>query len=187
MRIRDPKKQIYITRNPSAHGGAFQTTRRGRARRRPLSKVQSMHLTLRASKAKGAWSFRQPHHQTTIKTLIKRFAQKHGIHVYSSANVGNHLHLHVQLGRNGSYNKFIRALTAAIAMAVTGASRWNKPAQKIQFWDRRPFTRLVQDMKGFLRLEDYVAVNVLEGDGFPREAARRILEWRSRFQPLPAG
>lgn len=185
MRIRDAKKQIYLSQNPTAHGGAYHTTRRGRARRRPLSTVDSMHLTLRSTKAKGAWSFRNDRNEAKVKALVARFAKKHGVHVFSLANVGNHLHLHVRLSKAGSYNKFIRGLTAAIAMAVTGASRWNKPAKKIQFWDRRPFTRLVQCLKGFLRLEDYIAINVLEGDGIARASARLIVEWRSRFQPLP--
>lgn len=179
--IRNPALRKYALKNPSAHGGAFHRTRYGRSRPRPLSAHASVHLTLRSSLAKGAWSFRLPHHAAGIQRLTAKFAHKHGIRLHSMANVGNHLHLHLQLGRKQSYTPFIRALTAAIAMAVTRRSRWQKNQSK--FWDQRPFTRLVQGAKAFLRVQDYVEINNLEGHGILRNTARWIVDWRRRGQP----
>ena len=93
------------------------------------------------------------------------------------ANVGNHLHLHIKLSHRYSYTPFIRAVTAAIAMAVTGASRWRPLAELCdgRFWDFRPFTRVVTGFKDHLGLKKYIELNQLEGAGLNREQARHIL------------
>lgn len=179
--IRNQELRVYAARNPSAHGGAFQRTRYGRSRPRPLSSQASVHLTLRSSRAKGPWSFRMPQHVERIQKLTAKFTHKYGIRLHSMANVGNHLHLHLQLGHRQNYAPFIRALTAAIAMAVSGKSRWKKSQGK--FWDQRPFTRLVVGKRAFLRLQDYIEINVLEGYGALRNTARWIVDWRRRGQP----
>jgi hypothetical protein len=67
------------------------------------------------------------------------------------------LHLHIQLTKRWSYRPFIRAVTSAIAMAITGASRWKRI--KIKF-------------------KDYLAINQLEGIGVGRIDARFIIESR---------
>jgi len=142
---------------------------------------------LRSSKAKGAWSFRTAKNERKIKDLTERFAAKYGIVLHSMANVYNHLHLHIGLASKASYKPFIRALTAAIAMAITGASRWN-PLKKVpgdKFWDYRPFTRLVYGAKAFLRVNDYVDVNELEGMGYFRRDAREIIAWRAYSRSRP--
>jgi len=170
--------------NPSAYGGSLQTTRKGRAGGRPLCTARSIHLTLRSTQARGARSFRQPHHADKVRSLIKRFSGKFKVRVFSVANVGNHLHLHVQLANLKAYTRFIRALTAAIAMAIMGTGK-GKPAQA-KFWDRRPFTRLVNGVREFIRVKDYIEINNLEGDGIARKTARWIVSWRTRGRSLNA-
>lgn len=181
-KIRDSKLRDYAAQNPSAHGGAYQNTRRGRERRRPLCTVQSVHLTLRSSRATGPQSFRRPQHRARIQQLVQRFSKKFLVRVYSAANVGNHLHLHIKLGQERSYKKFIRALTAAIAMYMQGTGK-GRPS-KAKFWDLRPFTRLVNGIKQFTRLETYIEINELEGYGIPRSTARWYLDWCERGKPL---
>jgi REP element-mobilizing transposase RayT len=132
-----------------------------------------MHLVLRSSKATGDWSFKKRAHERKIVELLNKFSRRHGVHVYNLANVGNHLHFHIKLSRRHSYFRFIRALTAAIAMAVTGSSRWNP--LKSKFWDHRPFTRIVQGYRQFLTLKNYININIFEGMGFPRSHARLVL------------
>jgi len=181
------RQQKFLKKDPHAYGGVLQRTRAGRARPRPLTTSGTIHLVLRSSKARGAWSFRAANNERKIKEITERFAHKHGIRIHSLANVSNHLHLHVGLSNKDSYRPFIRALTAAIAMAITGASRWKplKKSAKDKFWDYRPFTRLVHGLKAFLRVNDYVDVNELEGMGYFRREAREIIAWRTYRRAKP--
>jgi hypothetical protein len=87
------------------------------------------------------------------------------------------LHFHIHLGNRFGYRPFIRGLTAAIAMAVTGASRWQgglggTRGSKARFFDYRPFTRVVLGRRAFLNLWDYLEINQLEGLGVSRVMAR---------------
>ena len=118
-----------------------------------------MHLVLRSSRATGTLSMKR--HAGQIEKILRKFSAKYGVKVLSLANVGNHLHLQIKLSVRQGYKPFIRAITAAIAMAVTGTSRWNKAKEK--FWDYRPFTRVMQGRRGFLTLRDYIRLNRLEG------------------------
>lgn len=172
-----PKQYQLFKQQPSSYGSDLLTTRKARSRGRPLATKESMHLVLRSTKAKGAWNFRKPNHQKSIQRIIDNFSRKYGVRVYNYANVGNHLHMHFRLSKRALYRPFIRALTSAIAMAVTGVNRWNKsPSGALKFWDRRPFTRVLVGCKSWLGLKDYIQVNQLEGEGFQRHEARWIIQ-----------
>lgn len=72
---------------------------------------------------------------------------------------------------------FIRAVSSAIVMAVTGASRLKKLTK--HFWDCRPFTRVVIGYRALLSLRDYIKINRLEGCGYARaEAIEITLKWK---------
>lgn len=161
-----------LRKQPKAYGGELFKTRKGRSQPRPLDTRNTMHLVLRSSKAKGNWSLKR--HASKIKQIVAKFSQKHGVKVVSLANVGNHLHFQIKLSNRYTYNPFIRAITSAIAMTVTGQSRWNK-VEMGSFWDYRPFTRVVQGFKDFLNLRDYIKINQLEGFGYSRFQAKFIL------------
>ena len=103
---------------PKAYGGELLNKRKGRIRGRPLDTKNTMHLILKSSKATGDWSFWRPANKAKIKQIISKFSHKYGIKVHSMANVGNHLHFHIKLGNLHTYKPFIRAITAAIAMAI---------------------------------------------------------------------
>lgn len=169
-------KQIALFRNePKEYGGTLLNTRRGRSRPRPLDTKNSMHLVLRSSVAKGIWSFRRRENSKKISQILKKFAGRYSVRILSVANVGNHLHLHIQLGSRAGYKPFIRAITAAIAMAITGMSRWKKLS--IKFWDLRPYTRVVVGRSAWARLIKYIRINQLEGLGYTREAAKAVMRW----------
>jgi REP element-mobilizing transposase RayT len=168
-------KQIALIKKlKSAYGGELLKTRKGRASGRPLSTRSTMHLVLRSSKAKGKWSFIQFENEYKIHEIVGRFAAKYGVKILSLANVGNHLHFQIKLSSRHTYKPFIRAITSAIAMAITGASRWKRGKGK--FWDYRPFTRVIETFKEYLNLKDYLVLNRLEGLGFDRQHARFIIE-----------
>lgn len=162
-----------LKKHKKAYGGELQKTRKGRAHPRPISTKYSMHLVLRSSQAKGAWSFRRFDNEYKIHEIVERFSAKYGVKIISLANVGNHLHFQIKLTSRYMYKAFIRALTSAIAMAITGTSRF-KPLQQ-KFWDYRPFTRIIEAFKDYLRLKDYIAVNQLEGLGMSRVDAKWIM------------
>jgi REP element-mobilizing transposase RayT len=151
----------------SEHGGSIKNPQK---RRRPIAIKNTMHLVLRSSQARKERSFRR--HQGAIDRILKSFAKKYHVELLSSANVGNHLHLHIRPDSRKSYQAFIRAITAAIMMRVTGFSRWQKKPEGFQFWDQRPYSRIISTWREFLSLKRYVQVNKWEGSGVSRSVAR---------------
>ena len=126
----------------SEYGGSLRNKRNGRGMR-PISTGSTMQLVVRSTRAKGKWRF-----QATRKTwlpILERFAEKYGVTVLSHAGSGNHIELYLKFSDSEAYRPFIRGLTAAIAMAITGASRWKKVDFK--FWDLRPYSRVVKARK----------------------------------------
>lgn len=174
------KQDTFFKKQNLEYGGALLNTRKGRARGRPIDTRNSMHLVLRSSKAIGNYSFRKNEHSQKIKSIVKKFSQKYGIIVHSLANVGNHIHFHVHIYNRGTYKPFIRAITAAIAMAVSGASRWCK-SKLGKFWDYRPFTRVIIGYKSFLTVQHYIELNQLEGFGYTKTQARFVTASEHRY------
>ena len=164
-------------RDWTEYGGELRKTREGRKTKRPLSYRETMHVVLRSSKAKGDWSFRKAKHRKNILRLVEKFSVMYDVQLLSMANVGNHLHLHVKLVSRAAYIAFIRAVSGAIVMTVTGVSRWTKRlGNKSKFWDHRPYSRIVLSLCQFLTLKDYIAENQLEGQGISRSTAWLIVE-----------
>lgn len=125
-----------------------------------------IHLVLRARKS----ILRLPRTMGTVDRLVNQAAAKYGIKIYEFANVGNHLHLVIQIKRIKNWPAFIRELTSRIAFAC-------RPAEG-KFWLYRPFTRIVRSWKkAFQMARDYVELNRLEADGHIR---------RSDFKSLAA-
>jgi REP element-mobilizing transposase RayT len=170
MSQRKNKQLNFFGRNELAYGGVLLNTRKGRSQGRPLSVKQSLHLTLRSTSAVGVRSFLTKKNSQLVQVTLKRFAIRYGIKILSLANVGNHIHLHLKLSQRRTYAPFIRAVTSAIAMGVSGTSRWRtlKAAGLKKFWDYRPFTRIVVGLRSRLSFDDYIKVNQLEGLGYSR-------------------
>ena len=169
------------------YGGKYFRTRKGRSRPRPLSTQSSIHLVLRSTKATGLWSFLHKNNQARVRAILQKFSHKYGVRVLSFANVGNHLHLHIKLASRYTYRPFIRAVTSAIAMAVTGWSRWTKVIDGERFWTERPFTQIVTAFKYQLNLRDYIEINKIEGFGFGKITARMMFEKGLRVVDTWAG
>ena len=178
MKIRKIQLEM-LRKEKSAYGGELLKTRKGREHARPLTVKHSMHLVLRSTKAVGKWAFNKKKNQTKIEEIVSKFTLKYGVKVFSFANVGNHLHFHIKLSNRRTYDAFIRGLTSAIAMAVTGRNRWNRPTvknkERSKFWDYRPYTKFVETSEAFLNLRHYLKVNELEGRGCTGAEARYLL------------
>lgn len=163
------KQQRLFKDDNKSFGGDLFTKRKGRGVR-PLDTRNTMHLVLRSTQAKGAKSFTK--HRYTVHEILHRFVDKFGLKLHSFANVGNHIHVHLKLGHRLNWRKFIRAVTAAIAVKIGGKSRWG--ARTKSFWDRRPFTRIVVGWRAFKTLAQYIRINEYEGHGVKREQAREM-------------
>lgn len=166
-----------FAKKPDRFGGGTRTTRKSR-KFRPISTRQSMHLMLKSTRATGQWSFLTPKNKRIVKSLLKAYSFKHHIQILSAANAGNHLHIHLKVQSALAYKRFVRAFSGAIAMKISGASKIKKLKNK--FWTQSPYTRFVHGVRDFLRLRDYIRVNILEGFGVPRLQAEYIIkttEW----------
>jgi hypothetical protein len=172
------KQTQLLKKHKSDHGGDIKNPQK---RQHPLSTTDSMHIILRSSEARGPRSFRK--YSKDIRRILEKFAAKYHIEIKSYANVGNHLHLYIKLFKRKFYTPFIRADTAAILMKVTGFSKWRPKPVGFQFWDYRPFSRVVTSFTAFKNLVDYIQINALEGLGFARqEAQREVRQIRLKFE-----
>lgn len=190
-------KQLKLLKNTRlSYGGSLRNTRKGRMGPRPLATKQEIHLILRSSKAKDAWSFLIPKNRKIIDGILRKFALKYGVNIISLANVGNHMHLRILLASLLTYKPFIRAVTSSIATSITGSNLWrvrlvhkevqaelnltqtnsDKKESSTKFWDYRPFTRVIIGYRNLLNLRKYIRINQLEGGGFDRETAEYIVK-----------
>lgn len=200
----EKNRQISLFKKASsAYGGSLRNTRLGRSTPRPLATRESMHLVLRSTRAKGAMSLLKPRNAWLVDSIIAKFSFIYGVRILSMANVGNHLHLHIRLTGRQGYKPFIRAITGAIAIGVTGKNRWSKTSgsganagngsgsganagngagsgngENVadgKFWSGRPFTRIVHGFHGARKLSEYVRINQFESWGFSKKEARDML------------
>ncbi len=162
--------------------GGILMRRAAYRRARPLSTKQAMHLVLRSSQAEDTWSFLTPKNRKIIDAVLNKFANRYGVRVYQRGVARDHIHLLVRMTNRFAYRAFIRALTGAIALKVTGANRLR--GLKKRFWDYRPFSRVVDWGRGYSLAKDYVLLNQLEGMGLIPFHRGRL---SALFRPLLKG
>ena len=144
------------------HGGG--TTRGRRKTRRPLDPRRPIHLTMRASRAVGAWSLLHPANVRHIDAFVAATARKWGVRIQERANVGNHLHLLIRAPSRAAFQAFLRELAGGIAMRVTG-SRKSHGIDGGRFWDELAYTRVVEWGRDFRRVSAYIVTNLFEAAG----------------------
>jgi len=162
MKNKKPKQMSFFASPSPVHGGAAS---KGRAKvARPIATKRPMHVILKSTRAVKEWSLLR--HRAGVDKITNDVANRFGVKLYRVANVGNHLHLLVQVKRREHFQNFLRVLAQKIMFLVTRA-RKGSPVGK--FWDALAFSRVVewgQDWRGMLA---YVGKNVLEAKGFPRD------------------
>lgn len=152
-----------LERPRSWFGGTYLKNSHAKTKR-PLSSKLPIHVVLRSSRAKGDLSFRHPRYFAMVQTTIRDIAHRYGIRLYETANVGNHLHLLVKLPHVRRWKPFIRELCGTLARKILGLKGRN--STKFEFWDQRPFTRIVDGWNRAYRIvKDYIVMNKLEGAG----------------------
>jgi REP element-mobilizing transposase RayT len=167
------KQNARFGKRSHRFGGGLRTRRRDRERR-PISIKQSMHLMLKSQLAKGPWSFLRPPNKHIVALAVKKYSTMYGVQILSFANVGNHLHMHLKFFSRKSYLNFVRSLTGTVALQITRASKL-KPL-KARFWTQSPYTRFVFGIRDFMRIQDYLTVNKIEGFGYRRGLAEYLVK-----------
>jgi REP element-mobilizing transposase RayT len=186
------KQLAFFKPESKSFGGELLHGRR--RRRRPTSCQHSLHVILRSSWARGPHSFRAPRNLPRIERLIRGIARKFRIKVYRQAIVGNHIHLIIGFGYRESYKSFVRLLSGQIASHVMGQQSFKVFRRSLhpgdtpgpqepqgkgqQFFQFRPFTRVLNWGRDFQTCAQYVRQNALEAIGAipyrPRKKARKM-------------
>ena len=153
--------EILEDKNIKFFGGAYLKNSNAKVKR-PISTKKSMHLVLRSTMAKGALNLLR--RDKRIREIISNQGKHLGVKVYRIANGGNHLHLVVLPRSRVAFNYFIRSISGIIARLILGAERGS--AKGLRFWDKRPFTRIVEWGRDFHNVSRYLLQNTLEALGF---------------------
>lgn len=203
------QQTFHVPQIMKAYGGDLRKKAKSRGARTLVCRSGTMHFTFRSTQAKGLWSFQHAKNRKRIEIFLKSFSEKKGIKILGFANVGNHLHLHIKLHNKTLYREWIRGLTSGIAMICVGQKGFrqlNKKdrvfkdpdssntsssdqlkngnsdnSKKRQFWDQRPFSRIIQNFRHFLNTKAYLEINQLEGLGMARAQAELIIFGSRRY------
>jgi len=151
--------QTSLFQAPRTSHGGFES-RGKRKTPRPFSPKAPMHIVLKSTRAKGAWSLKHRRHQSKITSMIYVYAHRFDVHVYRFANVGDHIHLLVKAADRKDLADYLRVLAGRIAITVSGARKQMKRIGK--FWDHLCWSRLVAWKKDFHFVQRYIYANELE-------------------------
>lgn len=155
------------------HGGDFRKGKRKTAR--PIATKRLMFVTVRSTRARGAWSLlkREREVQARVQETAKRFR----VRIYRFVNVGNHIHLVARAARREDFQNFLRVFPQAVMFLITGARKGN-PVGK--FWNLVAWSRIVEWGKDWDGVKKYIEKNRLEAAGMPRKL---VDEWFRKAKP----
>jgi REP element-mobilizing transposase RayT len=146
------------------HGGEVRLRRRKLTR--PIDTRRPLHVVLRSTRARGAWSLRTRVNDGLIRATLRRYARRYAVRLYEFANAGNHLHLLLRPTCRIGLQNFLRVFAGVSARLVTRA-RKGRPIGR--FWDFLAYSRIVQWGRDFFGVRTYVRDNELE----PHASIRR--------------
>lgn len=135
-------------------GGSLLKGRRKSAR--PLSSKHPIHLVLHSQIVLKAGRFLR--HRKFVHQVLSRVAKRWGINLYDLAVVRDHIHASIRIPNRLAYRNFIQSVTGTIALEL------NPSPMKCEFWDVRPFTRIVEWGVAFKKLRAYIVMNELEAE-----------------------
>ncbi len=165
----------------SEHGGAIRSGRR--KLHRPIDPKRPLHVVMRATAARGARSMLSRANAPRVDALVRQYARRFHVRVFTYSNVGNHLHLLVQGKNRGELQSFLRVLPGQIAQAITGARKGRKLATR--FWDLLAFSRVVDWGRALRNVKRYLDKNDLEASGLATRAETDRMFKLPFFQPPP--
>ena len=153
-------RQLSLLPKPKREFGG-DSTKGKRKTQRPFDPKRAIHLSLRASSARGPKSMLKLEMKWKIHDILSRIGEKRNIRVYRYANVGNHLHLLVQAKSRRDFQAFLREFAGAVAVAVTGAAK-GRPQK---FWDSLAWSTVVEWGRQFKNVTRYILLNLMETSG----------------------
>ena len=154
---------------------------------RPISTKNAMHVTLKSRKATGTRSMLASRQRALlIEKKVYSLSRKFGIKIYRYANVGNHMHLLLKASTRDGFINFLKSISGIIVRILLNTQRGiaalkNKEktldsfkAISSNFWDQRPWTRIVAWMNDYYNVKNYVQKNFQQASGFHPTAARNL-------------
>jgi hypothetical protein len=161
-------RQLNLLSHPaSVYGGE---SRKGKRKiRRPIAVKSPMHVVFRSTRARGPWSFTYRANEKRVRALADDVADRFSVRIRGFANVGNHLHLVVQVKHRRNLQAFLRVFGQRLMFLVTGAK---KGSPRGRFFDAVAFSRIVTWGRDFKRMENYIFKNTLEALGLDRSKAK---------------
>ncbi len=150
------------------HGGEIRLGRRKLAR--PIATRRPLHVVLRSSRARGAWSLRRREAERIVQHTLRRFSRRYTIKVYEFANSGNHVHILLRTKCRLGFQTFPRTFAGGTARLVTGAEKGRAVGR---FWDFLSYSRVVEWGRDFQGVRAYLVQNELETIGLAPQRSRR--------------
>lgn len=130
---------------------------------RPFSRKHALHVTMKSSQAKGAWSFLKYENYFAIQELLESLKHRFDITIEKQSINSNHLHLLLRARSKHDLSGFLKSLSGLIVRKITGTQKGRR--LKAKFWDQRPFSRLVAFGRDFTNVVKYIAMNINESIG----------------------
>lgn len=145
---------------------------------RPLDSKLPLHIVLRGIRG----GMRTPRAYRGISEILKRAERRHGVKIYSQANVGSHLHLVVKLRHISAWAGFIRDIAGSIGLLLKGLKQLTQAGEC--YWAHRPFTRVIRGWgRAYVTIREYVHLNQLEANGFiSRSETKTLKDLRSIWE-----
>jgi REP element-mobilizing transposase RayT len=139
------------------HGGEVRVGRRKLIR--PFDARRPLHVVLRSSRARGAWSLRGRPNERIVRTTMRRYPARYGVKVYEAATARNHIHMLLRSKCRLALQNFLRTFAGVTARLITGARKGRSVGT---FWDYLAYSRIVQWGRDFAGVRAYVIQNELE-------------------------
>jgi REP element-mobilizing transposase RayT len=119
----------------------------------------SQHLVL-----KSRFSIlRSKRKKAIISKLLSEVSEQFKVKIYNNSLNSNHIHLIVKVHSQKDLHNFLRLFAGQLAQKITGAVRGKK--NRLGFWLKPVWRRIVHWGRDFLNLQKYIYQNQLESLG----------------------
>ncbi len=177
--IREMKSLKFKNRNKTTKLSIVQTktfyggTLRYRKLLRTIEDKKALHLILSCGLNRQGFSLRT--YVSLINAYILKFSSLFQVKIYKLSVNSNHIHILLKVRDRDAFKRFIRSVSASIAVSIKAQYDYEGP-----FWQDRPFTRVVTWGREYSGIKEYILLNFKEAVGFvaykPRENRYKFLQ-----------